>query len=443
MHELGVMLPVYNMKEYIGDTIDSILSQSFENFELVILDDASTDGTSDIIKKYTDKRIKYFYNDKNEGIIESRNKLIDMCSHKYQFLAKIDADDICIDTRFEKQLEFLKRNLEYDVVSSNIEIIPTKKIVRYSMYNGYIKEELMFSNIINNSSALFRSNIVNKNNVRYDILYRGASDYKFWLDLSKQSDFYILDEALVKYRVHDNQESSKNRIRQRENGLRLVFETLSHIGLDIDLVLLEKMRISKFYTHAERKMALIHYEEILIKGVTLYTKDKLHKMIKNRILKVYMDADRKESLKLFKYIKFKDLFENQKFISQVLNQIIFNKHRKKRAMYCALDIIKQLIENNYKKVSIYGAGEIAKAILANLNESKIKIDIEAIYVSDINDKADNFMGIKVLPIEEFTKSENKAIAIASIEFKDEMSENLNRVIGKDIHKYKIITIGNR
>lgn len=112
---ITVLLPVYNGEKFLKEAIDSILNQTYSDFELIILDDCSTDHTADIIKAYSDKRIRYIFNEKNLKISASLNKGISLAKGKY--IARMDADDISHPERFQKQIEFFENNPNIDIVN--------------------------------------------------------------------------------------------------------------------------------------------------------------------------------------------------------------------------------------------------------------------------------------------------------------------------------------
>ena len=105
---ISVVLPVYNCKEYIRDSVQSILQQTYKNFELIIVDDGSEDGTLDILNNFKDKRIRLYKNKYNRGLIYSLNKALN--KSKGQFIARMDADDICELNRLQKQINYLDNN---------------------------------------------------------------------------------------------------------------------------------------------------------------------------------------------------------------------------------------------------------------------------------------------------------------------------------------------
>lgn len=115
---ISVILPVYNSEKYIEKTIRSVLNQTYEDFELLIIDDIPTDNTMSIVDSIHDDRIRIICNGENKGIAYSRNRGIECCKGKY--IALMDYDDIALENRFEKQVAFLEDNPDVDVVGGRI-----------------------------------------------------------------------------------------------------------------------------------------------------------------------------------------------------------------------------------------------------------------------------------------------------------------------------------
>ena len=122
--QLSVVMPVYNAEKYLSEAIESILQQSFEDFEFLIINDGSTDRSKDIVLQYDDPRIIYVENDSNMGLIATLNRGIKLA--RGLFLARMDADDISVKDRFAKQIAFLKNNPNYRLCGSTVRIIDGK-----------------------------------------------------------------------------------------------------------------------------------------------------------------------------------------------------------------------------------------------------------------------------------------------------------------------------
>lgn len=202
---VSVIMKVYNGEDYLCDAIDSILNQSFENYELLILDDASSDSSLDIIETYRDSRIRVLINKENQGIVKGQNRLINEAKGKY--IAVMDCDDISFSDRLEKQVAFLDGNPDYILCASNRkEIIDNKyissiKIKKYTCNS--IKFAMYFKNIVTHSSIMFRSEMYKDEGILYGP-ENLAEDYGAILDMMEKHPIAILPDRLVAYRIYNN-----------------------------------------------------------------------------------------------------------------------------------------------------------------------------------------------------------------------------------------------
>lgn len=205
MPKVSVLVPIYKTNpEYLKEAIQSILDQTFTDFELLILDDCPEDTREEIVKSFHDKRIKYFKNEKNLGITPSRNKLIDLS--KGEYLAVMDHDDVALPERFEEEVKVLDTHPEIGVVSSWVERFPNKKrIFKNPENNDKIEQYLMQWCVIAHTAAMIRKSLFK--NVRYEIEFSPCEDHRLWCQLIGKTKFYNIQKVLVKYRWHDNNTS--------------------------------------------------------------------------------------------------------------------------------------------------------------------------------------------------------------------------------------------
>ena len=183
--EVSVLLPVYNEENYLHQSINSILNQTYKNFELIIIDDGSTDKSIDIINSYNDSRIILIKNEKNLHIAKSLNKGFKQANGVY--IARIDGNDIANNTRFEKQVDYLNNNNNCAVV-----FCPVMKIDQdgntLNIVNGnyippeLIQTQLFYKNCFFHTSAMIRKSALP--NPPYNIKNL-AEDYELWIDLKK------------------------------------------------------------------------------------------------------------------------------------------------------------------------------------------------------------------------------------------------------------------
>lgn len=191
-------MPVFNTDRYIAFAIKSILKQTHSNFELIIIDDGSTDNTKEIITSFKDPRIKFFHFEKNLGIASRLNEIIAMAKGKY--FARMDADDIMFPNRLAVQVQFLEQNPEFDVIGSTAVVINEKNEV---IGLREIKEKSTFKDAVQRSIFIHPSIIghINwfKNNL-YDINLSGAEDYELFLRTFLNASFMNLQDPLLFYR---------------------------------------------------------------------------------------------------------------------------------------------------------------------------------------------------------------------------------------------------
>lgn len=196
-------MPVYRTKEsYLRGAIESILNQTFSDFEFLILDDCPYDNREEIVKSYHDPRIKYLKNDKNLGITPSRNKLIDLAEGEY--LAVMDHDDISLPTRFEKQVAYLDAHKNVGVVGCLAEQFPEYAFFYYPETDEDIKARLTCYNGILHPASMIRKSVLNDYNIRYEEEYSPAEDQALWAALMEYTDFYNIQEVLFNYRSHQH-----------------------------------------------------------------------------------------------------------------------------------------------------------------------------------------------------------------------------------------------
>lgn len=164
--KVTVLMPVYNGEEYLREAIESILFQSFGNFEFLIIDDGSTDDSINIIASYTDPRIRVITNGENIGIARALNKGIELARGKY--IARMDSDDISLPKRFEKQVDFLDKNPEIGIVGSWIKTFGGRKtiILAHPCNPEMVRIFFLFDSPLAHPTVMMRREFLKKNNLR-------------------------------------------------------------------------------------------------------------------------------------------------------------------------------------------------------------------------------------------------------------------------------------
>lgn len=220
MPTISVLMPVYNVEAYIGEAVESILAQTFADFELIILDDCSTDKTSDIVTTFSDSRIRYIKQPRNLGLSENLNTGIRMARGKY--IARMDGDDIAVNTWLEKGKCVLDNNPDIGICSSGFEWFGSKKAtVRFPKYNEDIKAQLLYNNAV--IVPIIRTEVLIDNNLFYKTEAFPAEDYRMWAECIRATKIYNIQETLFYYRMHEKQICAARRDEQKNkvNEVRL------------------------------------------------------------------------------------------------------------------------------------------------------------------------------------------------------------------------------
>ncbi len=216
---ISVIMPVYNGEKYLKEAIDSILNQTYGDFELIILNDGSTDYTEEIILSYDDPRIAYVENDKNLQIVQALNKGIELAKGKY--IARMDADDISLPERFGKQINFMENNTDIDVCGTWMQALGSKTVWEYPESHNEICASMLFNTPISHPSVLMKKSFFE--NILYDETYNKAEDYALWLSTIDTKKFVNIPIVLYQYRLHeemtnivarDKQIKAADRVRQ-------------------------------------------------------------------------------------------------------------------------------------------------------------------------------------------------------------------------------------
>ena len=199
---ISVVMPVHSTeREYFCKAIESILSQTYKNLELLIVDDYSIPSAKETVDCYMDERIKYFRLDKRSGPAIARNHAIDRA--KGDVIAFLDSDDISLPDRLEKQLSFLISNPNIGCVGTAVRKIGKRQGSIIYNPNSDIPFKLLFTGcVLCQSSVMLRKSVLGRNNLRYDPAYVPAEDYALWLELIGYTQFAVLPEVLTLYRDH-------------------------------------------------------------------------------------------------------------------------------------------------------------------------------------------------------------------------------------------------
>ncbi|WP_195244227.1 glycosyltransferase family 2 protein [Clostridium celatum] len=198
--KLTVFMPVYNREKYLKYSIGSILKQDYTDFELLIIDDGSTDNSISIIESFKDSRIRLLKNETNKGVVFTRNR--GMEEARGEFILLLDSDDIAIPGRFRKQVNWMESKQDAVIIYSSMIANYSngvKKSVPIIEDNELIKAMMIFKNCVMTSASIIRRSKIIENGVKYRQEYFYGEDYAFAIDALKYGEIYGINEALTSY----------------------------------------------------------------------------------------------------------------------------------------------------------------------------------------------------------------------------------------------------
>lgn len=263
---ISIVMSVYNGSQWLKAAIDSVVQQTYSNWEFIIIDDASSDDSTEIIKSYAaDKRFQLIKNNIQQGLTRNLNTGIGIA--KGEYIARMDADDICLPDRFKKQVEFLSDHTEVSVVSGFVELIDENGISlgewkddRKANSWKLIKRMLPWKNCIAHPTVMMRNDLFKK--YKYNEKQKNSQDWDLWLQLAA-SNIIIekINEPLLQYRMHSQsvtagslkKSSSKKVFTVLLNYLDLAFRNkkLNFFNLEV-LIVFELYAFVHFFSSIKR-----------------------------------------------------------------------------------------------------------------------------------------------------------------------------------------------
>jgi glycosyltransferase involved in cell wall biosynthesis len=231
---ITLLMPVFNGEKYLREALDSLLQQTFSDFELLVIDDGSSDGSADIVRSYRDSRIRFEQNERNLGLITTLNRGLDLA--RGEFIARMDCDDISLPNRLERQIRFMEEHPEVGVIGTWFEKIRDNGTitVKIPADDATIRFFLIFDNAFLHSSILLRRSLLERHGLRFDADFPYAEDYEFWVRCASYTQVANIPEVLVRYRDHS--ENTSNRFRKEQNSTadRVRRRHLAALGLHPD-----------------------------------------------------------------------------------------------------------------------------------------------------------------------------------------------------------------
>lgn len=247
---ISVIMSVYNGEKYLRESIESILSQTFSDFEFIIVNDGSTDGSRDILSSFKDSRIRIIDQD-NMGLTRSLNRALVLA--RGEFIARQDADDVSLPSRFEEQASYLLENRHVVLLGTGfIEIDENgteRKLITLPENDAIIRWNLLFDNCFCHTSVMMRTSVIRKHCLQYDENIKKAQDYGFWSTLLEYGAGANLQYPLLKYRVHGEQITVVHNQEQKNFAENISRNNLFKLGFNLSDDELKDIRLfnTKWY----------------------------------------------------------------------------------------------------------------------------------------------------------------------------------------------------
>lgn len=222
---VSVLMPVFNAGVHLEPAIRSILDQDFADFELVIVDDASTDGSDQVIASFDDPRIRVVSNAENLGVVGAPNRGLDLCRGRY--IARMDADDVARPERLAVQVAFMDANPYVALCGSQVGILQESETDRRTTSwvvpggTDLLRFSMMFANPFCHPTVMLRADVLRRHELRYSADYIYAEEYDLFRRISSVAGVVNLRQQLVDYRIHDDQMSEVHATRQAVSEARV------------------------------------------------------------------------------------------------------------------------------------------------------------------------------------------------------------------------------
>jgi len=254
MPAISVILPVYNGEKYLREAVSSILNQTFNDFEFIIVNDASSDNSHTIIQSYTDDRIIYLQNSENQGLVGALNRGIRLSTGKY--IARMDQDDIAMPERFKRQFEFMESHPGFIICGTQVEVFEGPGKLSYPLYDEECRIELIFAPPFAHPTVMILSSVLKNNNIFYREKFKDAEDYGLWTEISLYGKMANLPFIGLLYRRHSTQYTNTFK-----EGMSSISENIRKNYLDCLSIRLEQNDQIAFDIITKRK---IDYEDSLL-----------------------------------------------------------------------------------------------------------------------------------------------------------------------------------
>ncbi|MFQ9308286.1 MAG: glycosyltransferase family 2 protein [Paraclostridium sordellii] len=304
--KVSIILPIYNASKYLNECIDSLISQTYKNIEIIAINDGSTDNSVDIIKEYMkkDNRIKLYENQKNKKLIYTLNRGLDLADGDY--IARMDSDDICTTERIEKQVRFLEDNKEIALCGCKIQAFGNEDWTWGESYKDIeaLNVDLIFANVVAHPTVMIRGEFAKQMNLKYSNEFIDAEDYELWSRISYEGKIANLEEILLYYRVSENSITATKQESMQKSTKKVVRRNLDRF--ELELTNIEKKVIEQLINEDWESLSKDIYvlkniiSKIIIQNRKkgLYDENYLSMKLEKKLLKSFLYNDKN----IFKYI---------------------------------------------------------------------------------------------------------------------------------------------
>ena len=276
MPEITVLMPVHNGGQYLKQALDSLFNQTFKDFELLVVDDASTDDSKNIVVSYKDVRLRMIENVSNIGIAQSLNRGV--ADAKGRYIVRMDADDVCFPQRLQRLLDFMRLHPEVAVAGSWAKLTGKySEIERRPIGSGCVKASLCLYNPLIHPSVIIRKDVLTNYGIKYDRHFSRSEDYDLWSRLSEVAAIDNIAEVLLNYRVHGNSITAAASNVMEDQSMDIMRRELHKIGITPSK---EELRFHRNVCHGDRlwtREEVIRAEEWFGKLIAADTRMCFHK----------------------------------------------------------------------------------------------------------------------------------------------------------------------
>jgi hypothetical protein len=227
-----VLMPVYNGEEFLREAVESILGQTFPDFELLVINDGSTDGSAEILRNMSDPRMRLVHNERNMGLIATLNRGFELAQGEY--LARMDCDDVSRPERLARQVDYLDRNRAIGLCGAWFRKFGPggDKVVRWETEPEGVRASMLFASSVAHPTVMLRREAFVSRQLRYDPEFPHAEDYDLWARAMSFMDMANLPEVLLDYRVHPHQVTQRLSQAQVESAGKVRLRLLREAGFD-------------------------------------------------------------------------------------------------------------------------------------------------------------------------------------------------------------------